>query len=1616
MSVTKSDTNLAAMTPAQQGIFFSLVQKQTPGWVIDSSTEVRAALRKSLMSSYLSRAAVAATLGKLQSPEQFCRPLLDKALSDQLGETIDSEGVIFQHVRSTSSLLGLRKKLVTPIDRDLLTAACENFELSETSAGNYNDTSLIYIPKRVDGRINRILPIKPQEFALLCRTLDLGKQYQAHITSLLAEHKLPVNHVAFAKDQFAVEMHIALMQKHISADVYAMLASVVDSQTSIKLGNNSLGFQGLELLGVKLHGAIFVGPVSEHADDDYRCVVYLPGDPLHPMKEYASFRDFEKELSKRLREADFRRFFMRFISLGDRPTFIKALEAGLLSARSSSPLYRDSVYVTVEGFDLAEGVFTALYQQFSAQVLADARLLVVPTGDEDEKTRLDRLDTYQTIGLNTLLFFSSFVPVVGTVMFAVAGIQLLSQIYDGIESWSEGEQEQATDYLFDVIENLILMAATTAAGAAVGKGFKVIKSSGFIGSLRSVPIGTGALRLWKPDLKAYRQASSGPRSLAVDAAGLVTWREHQYVRAGADTFALRPLQGTDLWQIEHPATPERYSPVLETNGAGAWRHDSELPQKWNLLTLFRRLGYREEDFSDSEGAQILAASGIDERPLRQLFLDQAKPMATLVDTAWRFRADNAVKHFIAQMRVDSTARLADADLQLVLLTSVAGWPENTSVTITDVLGGEVRRYGPASAIRQIKIAADLFDNGQFYPALLTALSAGERTHLLGLTTSDAALQTQALIKKIAGQTDSKKLQLFARVYQRFNISLEPMTAPIRSKFAQLPASVADELLQHANISERQQLVSGHVPLRLAEEARRYAQVMRLNRAYEGLYLDAASGLDADRLILNTLKHLPGWPNDVFVEITEWAVHTQEKASIGSPSAVHKVFLEALPDRFKASDAKGNVVSDHLQRTRAHFFQALWEGLPAHARKALGVDANDKGVALRTKITELALQRRDAIARAIGTTPVRVGYSSPMGLADRLAERATLLAQSPASGASTRSSTLLQRAQELYPAHSPAQIERFLTTLGTDEVLVIRKLELLRQEIHTLRHALERWVHRQTHYQEGDGPRLKVPPLSKARAARSILRAWRKETALAPDTPETLYSLSFDTQPLGDLPTIVGDFSHVGTLEMDNVGASPGLLAFLRNFTHLRTLSLTRNQLTRIPQAVEAMSQLRSLDLSDNQIQMTAESINWLSDKEHLHSLNLSFNPALGRTPDVSTLRQLRHLALRGTGIVDWPAGADALTALQTLDLRDNQIARIPQTVFNARPELNRGTNVDGNPLSAASLREIAGYQMTSGVSLGVLVVDYRQVAAVLQEAARHGSIWMSGLTRAEVATRQALWDSLSADPRARDFFHVLAQLHRTADFILTQGDLSRRVWEVLEAAGEDDVLRRALFRMARIGRVSAADAAAQFSDIEVRVMCFRAVHAARTGNRSLEAELVHLMRGLFRLQELERQATIEAGRRTASGSFSRAQAQELSLIYRVRLAQRLDLPAQPREMNFVRDVDVSPQQLEDAYEEVVKAEATESLLTTINNRGFWFEYLVATYQAQFDAISQRSAQALGLLQARADLSRTLAAQRTRAIIDNFKNENVQLVERLTAEALARNPGLTLPAEQIAPSE
>lgn len=1610
MSSPPATPNIPVLTPDQQGVFFDLIKSNAPAWLLTASSQLRRELYESLITSHRSRSELGDILKGLQSPESFCTPLLAQAMSDKLGTPLDTVGVIFQHVRSTSSLLGLRKKLVLPIDRDLLAAACENFELNETLPGNYSDSSLIYIPEAITGTVNKILSVEPHEFAALCRKLDLGKQYRAHVQSLFepvsGTNELRNKYVAHAKNSFEVQRHIALMKKTVSAQMHQALKAVKEQQP-VKLGNNTLGYQALTMFDVTINGAMFIGPVGEHDDDDYRCVVYLPDDPLHPLKEYASFNDFEVELSRRLRGTAFRKFFMRYIKLGEQSAFLQALDKGL-SSLVSSPLPPSSVYVSLSGVDVQGDVFQEIFRQYANQVMADTRLLVVPTDDEDEKSRLDRLETYKSIGVNLLLFGASFVPFVGHILLAVTVMQLLSEVYEGVASWSRGEQEQATDYLFDIVENLSLMAAFAAGSVAVGTAFKTIRTSVFIERLRKVPGLDSQGRLWNPDLTVYQQPRRIPRTLAPDARGLHWMGGQAYLPIDTSLYAVRPKPATDLWEVIHPVGSDgTYSPELETNDAGAWRHDSELPQEWDRLKLFRRFGYTRNQLPDTTASQILAVCGIDDTVLRQAHVDRSRPPALLVDTVQRFRADAAVTNFIEQLNTPS-ASLADPDLQLHLLTTSSHWPGNSAAKVVNAAGRQVSFYGAATAVsgKTVSLNQDSLHKGQLYTSLLSALDSAQRQSLLGSNTRGATAQATALTKIIADQAESSKLELFERIYKRTEVPSDARATVLMEKIAHLPSAIAEELVRYAEVGEWSSLEAGNVPLRLAEEARRYLQLVQVSRAYEGLYLDAVGGLSTNRLVLDTLEQLPGWTGNARVQIQTSSGAHSESTSIGLAHASEKVRVDVHPDRYSVTVDDTTPATTFVKRTREHYFKALWHGLSARRKTALGVSLDDGGAALRQKITQLALTRRTAIAQLIDAQPSRSGYTSPMRLADRPVATPSAVTPGPLVIKSTHD-VLVRRALELYPMHSPVKIHALVNALGGNMTVVLKKLEVLRLQFQTIRQVLSHWVSRQTWHQQPDGSRLEVSRLSKYRTAQAIIRCWRNEPELTGSGERLFTTLEFDAQPLGELPVIVGDFSHVERLVLDGVGASAGLNAFLQNFKNLRSLSLRSNQLTRLPLALSSMSRLVHLDLSDNLIHLTPESVTQLAGMTSLQSVNLAFNPNLTRAPDVSKLQHLEHLNLQGTGIKTWPSGASRLPGLRELDLRDNQIETLPEDVFNGHAVPNKGTNLHGNPLSVDTLKKVATHQQKTDVSFGVIASEYRR-SGVYSPTEAQSSVWLAGLGSTETQRKRGLWDSLRAYPESGGFFNVLARLSETADYKHLYNHFSQRVWNVLEVAAEDDRMRRSLFRLAQVGRFSADGYSALFSEMEVQVLFYRAMAAALTGEASVEQPLITLLRGLFRLHEVEGLALADINTRTGTRSPSYEHALEISLAYRAGLAERLGLPAQPREVVSTWNVEVTQAALDRACQKVLTTERTSALLEWIITQRFWVEYLETLHLDRFLAVVDRSAQAFAQLEGQVELSRAVATERMNGVFDNFKNERRALIRQLTSSALTRNPAPPVP--------
>ena len=209
--------------------------------------------------------------------------------------------------------------------------------------------STIYIPEKITGSVNKVRG-RSNLMSLRCYAANW---IWASSTRRMSNQCLSLSprrtsyrgkYVAHAKNSFDVKRHVALMTKAISVEMHKVLQGV-KSQQPLNLGSNTLGYQALQMFDVTINGAMFIGPVSEHDDDDYRCVVYLPDDPLHPLKEYASFSDFELELSRTIEGRRFPpTFFMRYIKLGERSAFLQALDKGL-ALPSGSPFPASSIFV-----------------------------------------------------------------------------------------------------------------------------------------------------------------------------------------------------------------------------------------------------------------------------------------------------------------------------------------------------------------------------------------------------------------------------------------------------------------------------------------------------------------------------------------------------------------------------------------------------------------------------------------------------------------------------------------------------------------------------------------------------------------------------------------------------------------------------------------------------------------------------------------------------------------------------------------------------------------------------------------------------------------------------------------------------------------------------------------------------------------------------------------------------------------------------------------------------------------------------------------------------------------------------------------------------------------------
>ncbi|NVZ79759.1 hypothetical protein HX859_33170, partial [Pseudomonas gingeri] len=586
-----------------------------------------------------------------------------------------------------------------------------------------------------------------------------------------------------------------------------------------------------------------------------------------------------------------------------------------------------------------------------------------------------------------------------------------------------------------------------------------------------------------------------------------------------------------------------------------------------------------------------------------------------------------------------------------------------------------------------------------------------------------------------------------------------------------------------------------------------------------------------------------------------------------------------------------------------------------------------------------------------------GFVAPMRLADG---RLGYPLSGRGTGRALRSFQFNRLAQELYPTLRLSEVETLHGLRDLSLGAGIERLRALELEYATLEDELDAWI---------GGPQTSAEANGKRRIAIQIKRCWRHETDLAPDAsgqPIGGRQLSLAGYAVDRLPTLSANFDHVTDLHLRGLAltVSPELDGFLGTFRRVQRLDLSRNALTRLPSALERLTELRHLDLKANRIVITPATGAPLTHLTRLEVLILENNNTLSMLPDLSPLTRLAYLHLRNTGLRQWPPGYDQLRALRRLDLSDNHIDTIPDEVFASDPQrqrLNRAINLEGNPIPIALRRRVDLYRQETDLDLGLDVLvesddqsewssDSRPQSRVSSRHGRWGTPspvprdstpWLEGLSRAERHARRDLWLRLASDDieASEAFFRVLEDLRFCADYLDAEyrPELSNRVWHMVRAATENSDLREQLFR-----RASAPDPdscedgiTVVFSDMGFDVM----LHEARAlPLEQREGELLRLALGKLHLEWVNRHARrlIDA-RKAVGGNPDEA---EVYLAFRIGLAQRLDLPWQARTMKYERIADVSSRKLDETYQLILArkrlpGETSRGLL----DQPFWKDYL-----------------------------------------------------------------------------
>ncbi|WP_448653175.1 NEL-type E3 ubiquitin ligase domain-containing protein [Pseudomonas fluorescens] len=1269
-------------------------EMELPSWYLTATAQQKADLADSHTRYRETLNQVENSLGSIQDVLAFAEQPLKDAIKQRFNLDVDVKNTFFARKYGFKGRDDLFGAFVFEQQNDeslryeyrvvsLLEAALANFESDEEKASACNDCQVITTWSSYDGEIiadfnalnSQAVGITPHEFAQLCRNLDLGKLYQAHIKAIVqpsddAQRIALENQLQEHQRQLlALSAEVACQQPHwgISADAHSMIQQVITNPGSATLDGKPVTFAALKVFGSVLVGPLLIGPSRQDSDRVERLVVFTPNDPQQPLKEYASSGDFMADLRTRLHSASYRRFFSRFVPQREQGIFSQRFNALYKPANGNGasgdyPLAARPVRLPLEEVAISGNLWEPLREAQVRKILSDARAVAVPTGDEDHKARMARLSSFLD-AVNSVFNLGAFVvPGLGPVMLAVGAAQMCTEVYEGIEAYEQSDLKTMWAHFSSVALN----AAMLGTGAKVLPEVKLVSA---IDHLKPVTLPTGKQLLWNPDLAPYKVSVELPSAANPDALGLYAHNGQTVLPHEGDHFQVRQEPDTGQYRIQHPSRAGAYEPLLEHNGAGAWSHEVEEPLTWDKPTLMRRLGLEQRGLDSETLEQARIASGIEEDVLRQTFVEHAPVPLLLEDSIQHFKVHQELTTFVEQMRSSDPAVYAQADpaLQLQMMRRRGMLPVDTSLRVMSSNGRvlwEEEVFGNASR-RVVVVDESRLTRGEMLNEVLYSLEGLDPTlqEIPGTVDDSLSVRAGKLRQYLGDMVATFKGSLVEERYKALTASQDPDLHWIVASYPQLPTTIAEQLLKRLSTEQLQALRNtGLLPQALAEQARWCEQETRVSRAYEGLHLDTLAGLDSQRLALRTLETLPGWPRGTRVELRQHSAQGPLLDAIGSPDWPQaKVLVQMDNGLFQASSPR-------------EFYTATWEALSTTERQSLGfTDAQQLKAAIqqsplpREPLRTVLLEHPVLKPTADPTLRLLGGGRGFQKLVDRV------LGSSDAS--------IKTRILKLYRTLDEQGVNDVIQSLGPN---VERGLKLKEAECETLEKDLATWVQANTPQSSGG----RVDPFDTAPSiARKIMSHWRREVR----GPMKLIMGGLE------LPVLSADFSRIESLELHNVMWSGNADAFLQKFTHVKGLTISSSRLTELPGAIGEMNNLTSLNLTSNAIRLTPQSAGVLSALGNLEELYLTNNP-LRISPNFSAMPRLRKLNLRNTHLNEWPEGLDVDTGLDFVDLSYNLLREVPEQYLNPPPaqleataRLNGLTLLEGNRFPADYWQQFDSY-------------------------------------------------------------------------------------------------------------------------------------------------------------------------------------------------------------------------------------------------------------------------------------------------------------------------------------